>query len=278
MKLEINSLFWDNSAENNINKEHIMPTLGISMIAHNEEKQIAGALKSSLFADDIVVVNCESTDKTAEIISGFAKARLFDRPNNRNLNINKSFGFEQLETDWIFYLDPDEIITQELAEEIKQAISNDQYVAYKLPRKNIFFGRWLAHGSQYPDTQLRLFKRGKAGFANRHVHEMLKVDGAIGMLKHAFEHHPYPELADYMRKMMFYTGFQAEFWKASGLSCSLFNHFRHMFFRPASRFLRRYLLKQGFRDGWQGFVAAAGDAFQNIFSYARFIELKGKKE
>lgn len=254
-----------------------MPTLGISMIAHNEERQIAAALKSSLFADDIVVVNCESIDKTAEIVGTFSQVRLFDRANNSNLNVNKSFGFDQLATDWIFYLDPDEIITPELAEEIKTAITSDKYAAYKLPRKNIFFGRWLAHGGQYPDKQLRLFKRGRAAFANQHVHEMLKVDGQIGLLKNAFEHHPYPEIAIYLRKMMFYTGFQAKFWSDSGLSSGLINTLRHFFFKPYFRFLRRYLLKQGFRDGWQGFVAAAGDAFQNVFSYARFLELKGRK-
>ena len=255
-----------------------MPTIGISMIAHNEERQIANALKSSSFADDIVVVNCESTDKTAEIVRGFEKARLFDRPNNKNLNVNKSFGFEQLKTNWIFYLDPDEIITPALVEEIKAVISSDaKHSAYKLPRKNIFFGRWLAHGSQYPDTQLRLFKRGQAAFANQHVHEMLKVDGSIGHLTEAFEHHPYPEIADYLRKMIFYTGFQAEFWHNSGLSDGLFNTLRHLFFRPYFRFLRRCLLKQGFMYGWQGFVAAAGDAFQNVFSDARFLGLRSRK-
>lgn len=253
-----------------------MPTIGISMIAHNEEKQIAKALQSSLFADDIVVVDCESTDKTAEIVKNFPQARIFSRPNNKNLNLNKSFGFEQLATDWIFYLDPDEIITEELTAEIKEAICSEKFAAYKLPRRNIFFGRWLAHGSQYPDTQLRLFKRGRASFPNRHVHEMLQVDGETGNLKNAFEHHPYPEVADYMRKMIFYTGFQAEYWHTSGMSDNVFNTLRHLFFRPYFRFLRRYLLKQGFRDGWQGFAAAAGDAFQNIFSYARFLELRGR--
>jgi len=255
-----------------------MPTLGISIIAHNEEKQIASAIKSSLFADDIVVVNCESIDKTVEIVKNFTKVRLFDRPNNRNLNVNKTFGFDQLTTDWIFYLDPDEIITEDLAREIRQVIACDEYDAYKLPRKNIFFGRWLAHGSQYPDNQLRLFKRGKAAFENKHVHEMLKVDGRTGLLKNAFEHHPYLEVADYMRKMMFYTGFQAEFWLNSGFSDNWLNTWRQMFFRPASRFFRRYFLKQGFRDGWQGFIAAIGDAFHNIFSFARFLEVKRHKK
>lgn len=255
-----------------------MPTLGISIIAHNEEKQIASAIKSSLFADDIVLVNCESIDKTVEIATAFERVRIFERSNNRNLNVNKSFGFEQLTTDWIFYLDPDEIITPNLATEIRQVMASETYAAYKLPRKNIFFGRWLAHGSQYPDLQLRLFKRGKAAFPNKHVHEMLLVDGKIGKLTNPFEHHPYPEVIDYMRKMIFYTGFQAEFWNNSGFQSGLVNILRQLAFRPGWRFLRRYFLKQGFKDGWQGFVAAAGDAFQNIFSFARFLELKGQKK
>ena len=254
-----------------------MPTLGISLIAHNEEKQIANALKSAGFADDIVVVNCESTDKTEEIAKSFPKVRLFNRPNNKNLNVNKSFGFEQLETDWIFYLDPDEIITPALACEIKEAISSERYVAYKLPRKNIFFGRWLAHGSQYPDIQLRLFKRGSAGFANKHVHEMLEVKGETGLLKEPFEHHPYPSLDDYIRKMNFYTGFQADFWLNSNMNSGLLNKLRYMFFKPYFRFLRRFIFKQGFRDGWQGFVAAVGDAFSQIASFGKFLERYNKK-
>jgi glycosyltransferase involved in cell wall biosynthesis len=254
-----------------------MSTLGISLIAHNEEKQIANALNSALFADDIVVVNCESTDNTKEIVKKFPRVKIFNRPNNKNLNVNKSFGFEQLQTDWIFYLDPDEIITKELAAEIKQALDSAEYNAYKLARKNIFFGRWLAHGSQYPDVQLRLFKRGFASFPNKHVHEMLEVKGKTGMLKEAFEHHPYPSVNDYIRKMNFYTSFQANFWHNEKMKASVFNVFRFMFFKPYFRFLRRYLLKQGCRDGWQGFVAAAGDSFQNMISFAKLLELYAQK-
>ena len=255
-----------------------MASLGISIIAHNEEKQIANALESAGFADDIIVVDCESTDKTVEIVQGFEKVRLFKQPNNKNLNINKSFGFKQLKTDWIFYLDPDEIITQELKEEILRVISEDNCSAFKLPRKNIFFGKWLSKGGQYPDTQLRLFKNGKAHFPNKHVHEMLQVDGKIGKLKNPFEHHPYPELNDYIRKMNFYTSFQAEFWLNSGTKPSKLGAFQYMFLKPYFRFLRRFLLKRGFQNGWQGFIAAIGDAFQNAVSYGKFIELYRNKK
>jgi glycosyltransferase involved in cell wall biosynthesis len=250
-----------------------MSTLGISLIAHNEENQLANALQSALFADDIVLINCESTDKTKEIAQSFKKVRVIDRANNKNLNVNKSFGFDQLKTDWIFYLDPDEIITPKLADEIRQAIETDEYNAYKLPRKNIFFGRWLANGSQYPDTQLRLFRRGFARFPNKHVHEMLEVDGKTGLLKNPFEHYPYPELHDYVRKMNFYTDFQARFWINDNLKPSSYNKLRYFFARPAMRFIRRYFFKFGFKDGWQGFIAAIGDAFQNMVSFGKFLEL-----
>lgn len=255
-----------------------MTSLGISIIAHNEEHQISRAIKSSLFADDIVVVNCESIDNTRKVAESFEKVRIFDRPNNKNLNINKSFGFEQLETDWIFYLDPDEVIPAELSDEILQVIKSSENNAYKLPRKNYFFSHWLAYGSQYPDIQLRLFKRGFARFENKHVHEMLKVDGKIGMLRSDFEHHPYPTVNDYIRKMNFYTSFQAEYWhkSESGPGIGKKDAVNLMFIKPFVRFIRRYFFKRGFKDGWPGFVAASGDFIQNVFSYAKYLELKRK--
>ncbi len=249
-----------------------MPTLGFSLIAHNEEAQIAGALRSIDWADQVVVVDCASSDRTAAIVGDFPRVRLFSRPNETNLNVNKSFGIAQLTTDWIFYLDPDERIPPPLAEEIRRTLPQTAHHGFRLPRRNFFFGRWLAHGGQYPDTQLRLFRRGKARFPNRHVHESLEVEGTVGLLHEPFDHHPYPRLDDYLRKMNFYTSFQADFWKKEGRRPRALDTLRFLALRPASRFLRRYFLKGGFRDGWPGYIAALGDAFQITISYAKFLE------
>jgi len=254
-----------------------MPTLGISIIAHNEESQLADAIASAQFADEIVVVDCDSTDSTADIAHSFDGVRVFSRPNDPNLNINKSFGFEQLTTDWIFYLDPDERIPELLANEMTTFIYHTPHDAFRLPRRNHFFGRWLEHGGQYPDTQLRLFRRGKARFPNLHVHESLEVDGSIGKLSEPFDHFPYPALDDYIRKMNFYTSFQADYWVREDRKPSLVDLIRFMFARPLSRFLRRYLLKGGWRDGWQGYMAAMGDAFQTAASYGKFLERSGRE-
>ncbi len=249
-------------------------TLGISLIAHNEAAQIGSALSSAAFADDLVVVDCDSTDATAAVAAAHPRVRLFRRPNDANLNRNKSFGIEQLQTDWVFYLDPDERIPAELAQEIRATIADPgPHLAFRIPRLNRFFGRDLWHGGQYPDLQLRLFKRGSARFPNKHVHESLAVDGPIGRLRHPFGHEPYPDIATWLRKFAFYTGFQADYWRTEGLRPSSSQHLYHFAWRPLSRFVRRYLFKGGFRDGWQGLIAATGDAFGGMVSYARLLEM-----
>lgn len=249
----------------------MIPSLGISLIAFNEERQIESALQSALFADDVVLVDCESSDRTVEIARRFEKVRVFSRPNNPNLNVNKSFGIAQLSTDWIFYLDPDEIIPPSLTDEIGRVIGYTDNSAFKLPRRNFFFGRWLQRGGQYPDYQLRLFRRGKASFPERHVHESLQITGSTGYLSEPFDHHPYPEIDDYIRKMNFYTSFQADFWRREKMSQGIFRTMQYMFFRPFNRFIRRYIFKAGFMDGWQGYLAACGDAFQTAAGYGKYL-------
>ncbi len=252
-----------------------MPTIGISLIAHNEQAQIASALRSAAFADQVILVDCGSTDRTVEIAAGFQQVRVFHRKNDPNLNVNKSFGIAQLSTDWAFYLDPDEVIPPPLASLVRQTISNSRHQGFRIPRRNHFFGRWLAHGGQYPDFQLRLFRRDRGSFPNRHVHESLRIDGTVGTLSEPFDHFPYPKIGDYLRKMNFYSTFQADFWASAGTPRSFLNGARFLALRPVSRFVRRYLLKRGFLDGWQGFLAAAGDAFQTVVSYCKFLERDG---
>lgn len=256
-----------------------MPTLGVSFIVHDEERQLARALASVAgLADDLVVVDCESADRSAAVAAGTPGVRLFRRPNDPNLNRNKSFGIEQLTTDWVLYLDPDEWVPEPLAAEIRQTIATPgESVAFRMPRLNRWFGRDLHHGGQYPDLQLRLFRAGKARFPNRHVHESLSVDGPVGRLRHPLGHEPYPDLATWLRKLEFYTRFQADFWRRELGRPNWRLHAVHFAVRPTSRFIRRYLLKRGFLDGWQGLIAAVGDAFGGMFSYARFLELAARE-
>ena len=151
--------------------------LSITIIGHNEIEHLRELLPQLKWADEIVYVDCESHDGSLEVVRE-AGCRVYSRPNNTNLNVNKSYAMEQANGDWVFYVDPDERIPEILVSEIEKVIQDTTNSAFKLNRRNHYFGNWLRHGSQYPDTQLRLFRKDSAHFPNRHVHEKLVVEAA----------------------------------------------------------------------------------------------------
>ena len=251
------------------------PSISISIIGYNEAENLPQCFESIHWADEIVFVDCESDDNSVEIAKKYTD-KVFSRSNLANLNINKSFGIEQTTSLWIFYLDPDEIIPEDTANWIGEEIKNPQYDAYLFPRKNHILGGWLKHGSQYPDYQLRLFRKDKAHFPCEHVHEKLQVDGEIGKSKYPMLHYPYPNLEIFLKKFNFYTGFEAKFLlenppsKLSGIN--------YIFLKPFFRFVKRYFIKGGFLDGFPGFVAAFFDMINYPVRYFKYIELKRMKK
>lgn len=249
-----------------------MATLSITIIGHNESAHLKDLLPQLRWADEIVYVDCDSADDSRKIAEENG-CRVFERPNNPNLNINKSFAMEQSGGDWIFYLDPDERIPEALAREIRQKLEQPgKAVAFRLNRQNHYFGRWLKHGSQYPDSQLRLFARGCARFPLRHVHEKLIVDGPVGKLGQDMLHFPYQSVSQFLQKFDFYTSFEADFLYRQHTPVCFRNHLKYLFTTPATRFIRRYFLKLGFLDGLPGFFAAAFDALNFVVRYLKLWE------
>ena len=256
--------------------------ISVAIIAHNEEDTAARALESAAWADEIIFVDCGSTDRTTAVAAGVLsekasatpyqstgqapKVLLFSRENSLAVHINKQFAADRASGDWIFILDADEEISQELRVEILAAVGAGGIVAYEMPRRNFYFGRWLKHGGKYPDTQLRLFRKGKARFLPLPVHERLEVDGAIGRLSAPLNHYPYRSVRDIPRKLGFY---------AEALSDSYIRNGKHpllIFTRPFSRFISAYLLKLGFLDGAAGFKTALTDFLVIFISILRFRE------
>lgn len=247
-----------------------MATIAVSMIGHNEAELLPQALGNLAWVDQLIYVDCESGDNSLEVARRYTEA-VYSRPNTTQLNVNKSYGFEQATTEWVFYLDPDEMIPAALAEEIRAVIASDPIEnAFRLPRRNHFFGRWLRHGGQYPDPQLRLFRRGKARFPCRHVHESLEVDGKIGRLREPMDHYTVPSVPAALAKMDFYSTFNAQQMARAGQVPTFSLALRFMLWKPGSRFLRRFLFKGGFLDGWPGFIAVAISSLDFQF---RFIKL-----
>ena len=255
--------------------------LSIAVLAYNEESNLPGLLETLAFADEVVVFDAESGDRTADIARDYG-AVLLSGPNVRNLNENKTKAIEVCRGEWVIYLDADERVSPELAAEIRNVIESDdgKYNAYTMPRFNNYFGKYLKYGGAYPDTQLRLFRKGKAHFPCLSVHEKLVVEGKIGGLKEPLHHESYPTVGDYLKKLPFYVEAQADFFERQDAERGAGNSFKYFAFKPIIRFLRRYILRLGFLDGWQGYAAAALDWLQMVLSWGCYLgrgkELDGR--
>ncbi len=246
--------------------------ISFTLIAHNEEKNIKRCLESIKWADEIIVVDCESKDKTAAIAKKYTN-KIYRKKNNPNLNINKSFGISKARGEWIFYIDPDEVITQELKEEIIKTINSDtKYNGFKLPRLNYYAFGFLRHGGNYPDTQLRLFRRGKAKFPNKHVHERIHISGKIGRLKNHMLHYPYNSVSEYIKKINFYTDFQVNYWLKENKKLTRFDLLFNITYKPIQKFIERFIIKAGFLDGTAGFFAAFTNSITHIINYLKLYE------
>ena len=246
--------------------------LSVSIIGHNEVDHLRELIPQLKWATEIVYVDCESQDDSLEVARELG-CRVFSRPNNTNLNVNKSFAVEQTTVDWVFYLDPDERLPELLVKEIEEVPENTSYTAFRLNRRNHYFGNWLRHGSQYPDTQLRLFRKGSASFPNQHVHEKLVVAGNIGKLKYDMLHFPYRNISQFLSKFDFYSGVEAGYLWDAGVKITAGNSIHFLLLKPFSRFLRRYLLKGGCRDGFPGLFCAIFDALNFVIRYFKLWEL-----
>lgn len=251
------------------------PKLSIAIIAHNEGTYLADALQSVSWADQVVVVDCGSTDNTSEIAEG-AGAEVYREPNRSNLNENKNIAIGHCRGEWIFVLDADERIPDMLAGEIRRVINDNKTDGFLVPRRNHIIGRWLRHGSQYPDYQLRLFKRDRGNFPAVHVHERLNVNGRIDRLSEPFDHHPYPDLSMLIHKNLRYSEFEAQHLFQQGKTISFSGLIWRIMVKTPLRFLRRYVLKMGFRDGVPGLIMAWFDAENQSLRWIRLWELSRK--
>ena len=250
-----------------------MSTISVAIIAHNEESCLSHALESVAWADQIVVVDCGSTDATPDIARRSC-VELYGEPNRENLNLNKNIAIERCTGDWVLILDADEIVTDLLAGEIRRVINDPVHDGYLIPRKNYVMGRWLRRGGQYPDYQLRLFRRGQGRFPAQHVHERIALNGSVGTLHESLDHFPYPTIADLIRKGAFYMEFEAQFLANSDHQASFGKSLFYGCFRPWFRFVRRYIFKGGFKDGIPGLTVALFDLWNQTVRWLRLWEIQ----
>lgn len=244
-------------------------TLSVCVIAGNEEDRIGDCLDSVAWADETVVVDSRSADRTAEIARARgARVIVRDWP---GYVAQKNFALEQATCDWVLCLDADERVSPRLAESVRGVLAEDPGTVdgYRMARRTWHLGRWILHGGWYPDRKLRLVRRGRARWGGVDPHDRLDADGPVGTLPGDIEHHTYRDIADHLRTIDRFTTIGARELHARGRGGASWRMFVH----PPLRFLKMYLLKAGFLDGLPGFVVAVLGGYYVFLKYAKLWEL-----
>ena len=239
------------------------------MSAYNEEATLGRCLSSVSFADEIIVVDNSSLDKTAQIARKFTK-NVFKQPNLLMLNINKNYGFTKATSDWILNLDADEEVPADLAREIQAVVAGDRRKnGFWIKRKNIIFGKWITHGLWWPDKQIRLFRRVKGKFPCVHIHEYIAVDGQVGELTAPYLHYNFESVHQYLTKIDRASTSEALSLKDMDHQLVWYDAIRF----PLSDFLKIYFAQNGYKDGLHGLVLSLFQAFYSFAVFAKYWEM-----
>lgn len=261
-----------------------MPTdvkapLSVVVIAKNEERRIEDCLGSVAWAEERIVVDDESKDRTVEIITRLG-AKVFQRPMDIE-GRQRNFGFSQCTQPWILSLDADERVTPELAQEIREAliqnVGRSEIVGFAIPIRTYIGSRWIRGAGYYPARKTRLFRKGRFRYEEARVHPRALYDGKILDLKGDILHYSCANLGEFLTKFNRETSLEAEKWILDRRSVSFPSILRRM----VDRFLKNYFFKGGWKDGTLGYVMSLFHSYYQLLSYAKYCEMrdaKGKHE
>lgn len=231
----------------------------------NEEINIEEAIKSVDFADEIIVIDSYSTDKTVELANKH-NVRLIQRVFD-DFSSQKNHAIELASNDWIYVLDADERVTEPLRNEILEAVKNPKdFVGFYSYRTFYFGGRKINYSGWQRDKVVRLFLKEFCKYNGNLVHEVIKADGKLGFFKTKLEHYSYRGFDHYITKLNHYAWLQAQQLKSKGCRVNLY----HILIKPPARFVIHYVLRLGFLDGFPGFVIAVTQSYGVL---TRFIKL-----
>ena len=250
-----------------------VPAVSVVVITQDEAANIEAALRSVVWADEIVVVDSGSTDDTV------ARARTFtDHVVTRaweGYGAQKNYANGLARNDWILSLDADERVSQALATEIRDRLRDEPlHRGYHVPRLAWYMGRWIRSTDWYPDYQLRLYDRRVARWSHTRVHESVRVDGPVGSLRAQLEHFAYRDLSHHLVTMDRYTTLAAQQMLDEGRRTGMTDLTLH----PPLAFLRNYILRLGVRDGLTGFIVSVLNAYYVFLKFTKLRELQVRRE
>ena len=244
------------------------------IITHNEEAKIEAALLSLAgIAAEIIVVDSSSTDRTVKLARKHTD-RIFERKWT-NFSDQKNFGDGLAAHPWILSLDADERLSPELRAEIEAMLDDEpDCAAFSMPRKVYYLGRWIKHSGWYPDRKVRLFRKERARWEGAYIHESLVVVGEVRKLKGDIHHYTYKNIADHLGRMNRFSDLGAQKLYAEKKKCRWY----HLLLQPFGRFVKSYILKRGFLDGFAGMVISVLNGYGIFIRYAKLREIWKKGE
>jgi len=241
-----------------------MNKVSVTIITKNEEKNIERCLKSILWADEIVVVDTFSTDRTVEICREFTD-KVFQEI-WLGYGMQKNLCASKATNRWVLNIDADEVISSECAAEIQKLLSSHpEFSFYRFPRKNFIANRWVRYAGWYPDLISRLYDRDLVSFSESLVHEKLISSEKGGVVNQAIFHYSFDGMRDYIDRQNLYSSLYAEEKKRLNWEAN----WTHIYLRPVWAFIKIYLLKQGFREGFLGMFLAISMMFYTYLKYAK---------
>lgn len=250
-----------------------MNSISIILITKDEEDNIHQCLSTVRWADEIIIVDAGSSDSTLAKAKDFTQ-KIFVRP-WEGYGAAKNFALTQIASEWAFWIDADERVTDSLRDEIQAKIGgeNGSFVAYSMPRKANFLGKWILHCGWYPGRVTRIFRKESGHFTDSKVHERLVIDGPTGDLASDLLHFTDPSLSHYFRKLNKYTTLASNELEEDRISFGI----AQITIRPVWTFIRMYFLRLGFLDGIPGFILCVLSSCYVFTKYAKLWERKQKE-
>ena len=253
------------------------------IITKDEEANLPACLESVAFADEIVVVDSRSTDATVRVAESFQAVKPGGKEVRPRVIVRdwpghveqKNFAIDAATHDWVLSIDADERVSPELRGEIEATLSRRESLAdgYTMPRKTFYLGRPILRGGWYPDRKLRLFHRGRGRWGGTNPHDHVYVQGTVKELKGDILHFSYRSMADHLRTINSFTDVAAGEKLKKGVRFPLLRMIVH----PPFKFLKMYILKQGFREGTAGFIVAVMGTFYVFLKYAKLWEMQERR-
>ena len=284
-------------------------SLSVVLATYNEAENIERCLKAVKdLADEIIVVDGESTDDTVKIAKKCG-AKVIKTSNKPIFHINKQMAIDEAKGDWILQLDADEVVSDKLKSEIsrvltmtndeldqriidpkkkilfdrhkkilekrdgKFGIKEDKIAAFLIPRINVFIGRHMMNGGVYPDGVIRLMRNGKAKFPCKSVHEQIEVSGSVSWLESDLIHYDSPTFSKYITRANRYTSLTAEKMRSEKVLLSFVNDVKYIFWKPMITFLSLFFRHRGYKDKFPGFVFALFSGLHYTLAYMKLGDL-----